>query len=272
MQLPGAQTPAPRAQQQEPQHQAPQQVTSELQQNRRQPNQISPDARVAQEQQLQRSRVSGPTQDSKATGGQVSAKPGKPAAQRRVGVAAQPQVSQDQKSLKRPSYDDVVEVPNPNLSHSQPAQQVKSEQDQSGGRPPMLGPTAEQLASMPPKQRAVFEARMREQAQKAKLTNFSSGGQQSQASTAENRFENERQMHEFERKNARLKQIIQEVVQSSPKRQPIDMSPEVKAMMTQKLRDARAMVVRMEKSLPISFRTSVLDEKNTRELISTVRI
>lgn len=271
IQLPGAQPPAPGAQHQEPQQQAPQQGPGELQPNRRQPNQTTPNARIAQEQQLQRSRQMGHTQESTVTGGQVSVKPGKPAAQRRVGVAPQPPVSQDQKSLKRPSYDDVVEVPNPNLSHTQPAQQVKSEQIQTERKPPALGPTAEQVASMPPKQRAQVEARMREQAQLMRQNNLSNGGQQGQAPPAENRVENERQMHEFERKDARLKQIIQEVVQNNPKRQPIDMNPEVKAVMAQKLRDVRAMVLRMEKSLPISFRNSILDEKTTRELISTVR-
>ncbi len=270
MQLPGAQPSAPRAQQQEPQQQAPQQGPGELQQNRRQPNQINPNTRIAQEQQMQRSRQTGPTQESKATVGQVSVKPAKTAAQRRVGVTPQPQVSQDQKNLKRPSYDDVVEVPDPNLSHTQAAQQVKSEQSQTEKGPPALGPTAEQLASMLPKQRVQLEA-IREQAEMMRQTNLSYGGQQGLAPTAENRLENERQMHEFERKDARLKQIIQEVVQSSPKRQAIDMTPEVKAVMAQKLRDAKDMVLRMEKSLPISFRTSVLDEKTTRELISSVR-
>ena len=201
----------------------------------------------------------------------MNAKPGKPAAQRRAVVAAQPQVSQDQKSLKRSSYDDVVEVANPNISHAAPAPQMKTEQSQPEKRPPMLGLTAEQLASMPPKQRAFLEARMREQAQLTKQNNVSNGGQQGQVPTAENRAEIERQMREFERKDARLKKIIQEVVQSNPKRQPIDMSQDVKAAMAQKLREAKEMILRMEKSLRISFRKSVLDEKTTRELISTVR-
>lgn len=271
IQLPGAQKPAPGAQQQEPQQQGPQPGPGELQQNRRQPNQTNPNARIAQEQQLQRSRQVGPTQESKAPGAQGNAKPAKPTPQRRVGAAPQPQVSHDQKNLKRSSYDDVVEVPNPNLSHTQPAQQMKPEQSQTETRPPTLGPTAEQPASMQPKQRAHVEARMREQAQMTKPSNISNGGQQGPAPSVENRVELEKQTREFEKKDARLKQIKQEVVQSCPKRQPIDMSPEVKAMMARKLRDAKPLVLRMDQSLPQSFRTSVLDEKTTRELISTVR-
>ena len=268
MQAQSQQTTGSRAQQQEGPQQPAQQPPGQVQQTRKQPNQASPNTRVLQEQHLQRARQPMNMPDNRTGGDQTGAKAAKPAPQGRVGVVPPPQVAQDPKGVKRPSYDDVVEVPNPNLQHTQAAQQARSEQTQPERRPPTFNPSAEQMASMTPKQRAMLEARMREQAQKPKFASLSNVNQPGQVSGAENQLEIERQK-DFDRKDARLKQIVQEVLQSSPKRQPIDMSPEVRAMMAQKLRDAKDMVHRMEQSLPMVFRMFA-DETSTRELISTV--
>ena len=71
------------------------------------------------------------------------------------------------------------------------------------------------------------------------------------------------------RKDARLKQILQEVLKSTPKRAPLPLNPQIMAKMAKQLRDAKEMVTRMEQSLPMFFRMFE-DENMTRELIRTV--
>ncbi|KAI9873241.1 MAG: hypothetical protein M1830_000670 [Pleopsidium flavum] len=255
------------AQQQEAQQQVIQQLQGHNQLQKRQSNQASPNARPVQQQQRSRQPLNAP--DNKTTDGQVGGKAGKPVAQARGGVIPPSQLPQDQKGVKRPSNDDVVEVPNPNLSQPQRVSQPRLEQSQPERRPPMPNSTAEQLALMPPQQRAQIEARWREQtAQKAKSANLQPINQLAQPLTKEDEVEADKQKQDRDRKDARLKQIVREVVQSNPKRQPIDMSPEVKSIMTQKLREAKDMVLRMEQSLPMFFRMFA-DEMTTRELIST---
>jgi len=257
-----------RAQQQEAQQQAIQQLQGHNQLQKRQTNQFSPNARQVQQQQQQRSRQPLPAQNAPDN---KSGKAGKPVPQGRGCVIPPSQMSQDQKGVKRPSNDDVVEVPNPNLPQPQRVPQPKLESTQPERRPPIFGSTVEQLALMPPQQRAQIEARWREQTtQKAKTASLQHVNQLGQAPINEDPLETDRQKQDRDRKDARLKQIMREVQQSNPKRQPIDMSPEVKAIMTQKLRDAKDMVHRMEQSLPMFFRMFT-DEMRTRELITTVR-
>jgi hypothetical protein len=68
---------------------------------------------------------------------------------------------------------------------------------------------------------------------------------------------------------SRLKEIAKEELEKTIERPVIDMSPEVKQIMVQKLRDLPEMLDRMEKSIPV-FYSMTGQEMVVRELIRTV--
>lgn len=139
------------------------------------------------------------------------------------------------KGIKWSSNDDVVEVANPNSmkqeSQAHPIQAQTTEQSKSNTN--QSGPdTQSQLSTQPTQSKAQLEA---------------------------------------EQRKIRFHQMVTEVAHSMPVRQPISMSPQTKAKMMQKLREARAMVLRLDNALPVFFRL-VRGQKNTEELIRIVRI
>ena len=233
-----------------------------------------PSAQLAPPPQLQ--SVQQPP-GSRASVGQTNEKATRLSQQARQGPQAQAQGQSNQKGHKR-SNDDVVEVPNPNSaqqkqSQPQPKQQQRPQPPSNPQNPnqrrlnvPQL--TAQQMASMSPQQRAQFEEMKREAAQRSQVAPQQ---QPIQDVNTEGQVANDRQRNEENaRKDARLKQIVQEVLQSTPKRPPLSLSAQTKGKMAQQLREAKEMVTRMEQSLPMFFRMFG-DENMTRELIRTVR-
>ena len=176
------------------------------------------------------------------------------------------------KGIKRNNTDDVIEVPNPNISQHQQHQRApatnKQAQIAQGSNMPQFSP--EQLVAMPQQQRARYEAELRRQAsQRGETTSLQQPVQGVNASMhgelARQKLEDDR------RKSERLDQISREVLQTLPPRPPVPMEEQTRQRMTQQLQHARQMVQKMEEALPSFYKMSG-DEKMTRELISTVSL
>lgn len=165
------------------------------------------------------------------------------------------------KRIKRNSNDDVVEVANPNSSKQEPQAHPIQAQTADQSKSNLQQTTPEQFSSAHAPKQPV-------KAEQAVYTNQSASDPTTQLSTQA--APSKAQMEAEQRKN-RLHQLVNETLQTMPARQPILMSPQAKAKMVQKLRDARAMVQRLDHALPIFYRIFG-DEKTARDLIRIVRI
>ena len=174
-----------------------------------------------------------------------------------------PQVNQ--KGVKRNSNDDVIEVPDPKLAQQQPRPP-----DLKGGQPlpqPHIGLphlTPQHIASMPPEQRARFEAHRQNLAKQAahRTANMQSQGQALVGSREQRGAQNTAT-------ELRVKQMMSEIAQNMPPRQSLPMSPSTRHQMVEKLGHAGNMVLRMEESLPL-FLTRSKSEEATKDLLRTV--
>lgn len=191
-----------------------------------------------------------PTGQAKPSG-QPNQKGAGPASKNGQGNRNAPMVKQAQKGVKRNSNDDVVEVPNPNLTTLQIGQQ---------GQP------------------SVHAAKPNTQAQGEKAqTNVKASASQNASNQSQNAAsQNARPpgvpnipKEEIDRRDARLKQLMTEVGQNQPPRRAVPMPPQTKAEMAQRLRDMSQMISRMEASLPTFFRNNP-NEDLARQLIETV--
>lgn len=162
-----------------------------------------------------------------------------------------PAGKQAQKGVKRPSNDDVVEVPNPNLANLQNGVQGQSSVQAAKQNPQTQGEKAQ--ASVKP------------------LANQSNSGQTQNPASQPTRPSGIANLsrEEVERRDARLRQLMTEVGSNQPLRRPIPMPPQVHAEMSQKLREMSQMMGRMEASLPTFFRNNP-NERLARQLIETV--
>lgn len=166
------------------------------------------------------------------------------------------------KGVKRNSNDDIVEVLNSNANkqelHSQPSKTSQAAK-------PALNSSESTTASQD--QKSTVEAYRRVQAnQRPQAHPMHSTGQDANSKGLPDHV---RLTEENSKKEHRLLQLIAETSQNTLARQPVMMSPQTRAMMVEKLRDAKEMVQRMEQSLPIFFKMYG-DEKTTRDLIRTV--
>ncbi len=209
-----------------------------------------------------------PTPDTKAGKTPAAGKQGRPNQQNRAPPPSQ-QPPQPSQGTKRPSSDDVVEVPNPSLQKSQqnvptnvPTFNPKTTQQRLAN----VQLTEQQLAVMTPQQRAQFEQQRRNPM--ASAANGQQHQQQQAAAPTATRAPNQA---DADRSDARLKEIFNEVVRTNPKRQIIQMSAEEKEVMCQKLRQPQnqQIVKRVESTVPIFFRLTG-DERIARDLLSTV--
>ena len=173
------------------------------------------------------------------------------------------------KGNKRKETEDVFEVPNPNLAQQQQQHQrapaVNKEIQVLGQQPLNATMTNEQLSSMPQQQRAIYEAQLRRQAsQQGKMPSL-----QQSVSTGSNDPTAIQMTEDERRRNARIYQILRDVVATTPNRPPIQMDEQTRQKMITQLSYAKIMVQKMEEALP-SFFKMYGDEKATRELITTV--
>ena len=163
---------------------------------------------------------------------------------------------QPQKNLKRNSNDDVIEVPNPNARTAASGFQGHSQnQPPKDGLSPHL--TQEQKARLDLQRPTVQREAAQPQLQNA----------DDQASTRA--IINSHSQEEKVRRNMRLKQLMIEVTQSIPPRKAVQMSPQTRQQMAQRLSELSHMVTRMDQTLPLFFQARP-DENFTKELIYTV--
>ncbi|KAL8664420.1 MAG: hypothetical protein Q9202_003110 [Teloschistes flavicans] len=164
---------------------------------------------------------------------------------------------QPQKGVKRSSPEDVVEVPNPNHATPQPS-----------GQTPHSAQTAKQQGSLPTQ-----ASKGRSEAKGAPGENVAPANKTDNAEMQVNRPLGMPNIskEEIARRDTRLKQLQHEVGSNAPARNVVPMTPEVKAQMTQLLKELAPMVSRMEISFPAFFRNNP-DENITRQLIQTRNI
>ena len=195
--------------------------------------------------------------------------PPKPAAGP-VWTGGQPDVSKmNQKSLKRTSSEDVIEVPDPKLAQ----QQTRTPNPKPGQPPPMVPGqlTREQFARMTPEQKLALQRHLQSQAiqagQRPKAAQAS--GQPGQHPMTANNANKGNGVPTATRDN-RYGQLMQEVAQTTPKRQEVPMSPDTRRQMVNRLSEKMSQMMKnVEKSLPIYLSLSK-DENHTKELLRIV--
>lgn len=172
----------------------------------------------------------------------------KPGVQAKAQPGTTPQVPAPspgpQKGIKRPSSDDVVEVPNPNINQQRP--QAKSQ--------PKAPPA--NMGQIPPKpaeaQRVQVMQRGKSNAQPPQMLT------QTPPKTAE-----------ATKSEERYRAIISEVRQSTPQRQPVPMDADTRKKMLERLASVRDYITRMAQFLPFFFKV-FKDENGLRNLSRVV--
>ena len=150
------------------------------------------------------------------------------------------------KGIKRPSSDDVFEVPNPNVNQQRP--QTK---------PPPKAPAANmgQIPQKPTKaQKNQSPATQREK----------SNAPPPQAPT-----QNQPKSAEMIKSEERYKSILNEVRQATPQRQPVPMDADTRRKMLEKLASARELITRMGPFLSVFYKV-FNDENGLRNLSRVV--
>ena len=232
-------------QQQQQQHQ--QQLHQQQQQNQPPQNSMQSNQNTQAPPGAQKQQPQPPKQTSQAK------------AQTTQGKApqAQMQTQGSNKGVKRPSSDDVVEVPDPKITQQQQrSQATKASQKSSVAN---MRPT--QNTSAAPKQDSRTET---EQPMKQ-----APPPQVPQGNQASNNAQMQQRSAETAQIDARLKELIEEVSRNAHPRQPVPTDLATRHKMVQKLTQVREMIIRMERFMPLFFRL-FKDETGTRDLIRTV--
>ena len=196
--------------------------------------------------------------------------PPKPAAGP-VWTGGQPDVSKmNQKSLKRTSSEDVIEVPDPKLAQ----QQTRTPNPKPGQPPPMVSgqlTREQQLARMTPEQKLALQRHLQSQAIQAgqRPKAAQANGQPGQHPMTANNANKSNGVFTATRDN-RFGQLMQEVAQTTPKRQEVPMSPDTRRQMINRLSEKMSQMMKnVEKSLPTYLSLSK-DENHTKELLRIV--
>ncbi|KAI4283639.1 MAG: hypothetical protein L6R35_005099 [Caloplaca aegaea] len=154
-----------------------------------------------------------------------------------------------QKGIKRNSNDeDVVEVPKPNPSKSQVGAQNQSSAPPMKQRPQAPEPKAQMNAKHSTNQN------LPDQSPNAGSQNAGPPGMPNMS------------REEVARRDARLRQLGNELSLNQPPRRPVPMTAVTRAQMSQKLKELSQMVSRLDASLPAFFRNNP-NEAVTRRLI-----
>ena len=170
------------------------------------------------------------------------------------------------KKRKDNNNDDVIEVPDPKLTQQQ-AQPPQQKEIQHPTQPPPGAAriTTQQYASMPPEQKNQHDATR--QAALQRLAMMQQRGQNVMGPGApQSGAQKPGQNAGYE---ARIRQLMSEVAQTTPSRPPMPMSPNTRHQMIENLKPAGNMVLRMEASLPL-FLLRFRNEDVTRDLLRTV--
>ena len=237
-----------------------QQAQMQLMQQRQQQAELL--LRHQQQQQQQNQSLQNGTQPNQPQQAQVSAqrpqpqqpKQGPQGKEQPHGKAPQAQMQNQatSKGTKRGSSDDVVEVPDPKTTQQQQrAQGAKTSQkaNVSKARPEQKAPNPRSEAEQRTKRVPLPQA--------------------SEANQAPGSAQGQQKPEEAHHPEARLKELVDEVSRNVPPRQPIPMDFATRTRMVQKLIQAREMIIRMDRFMPLYFRT-FKDENGTKDLIRTV--
>ena len=183
-----------------------------------------------------------------------SQQPAQPNQQAAPKAAPQAPMQPNNKGAKRPNTDDVVEVPDP-----KPAQQ-KSQT----AKPAQQKPNApSQAAKLQQTQPSPLDAKQ-QQMQRGQTTHGQQVTQATKGAPAVQKSE------EVLRQEARLRELVNEVKQSTVLGQPVPMNAATRGRMVEKLaRSVTEMLNRMDRVLPLFF-TMFKDEKSTKEMIRAV--
>ena len=183
----------------------------------------------------------------------------------------------NQKGNKRVNNnDDVIEVPDPKLTHQQARTpnlkgiQSKTQSHPKPQTPPktsMSHMTQEKYTALPPDQKARLQEHRRLQIESAQRANAQRPGPSSQGQRPPE-VVNKTAVPNAGR-DGRLKELRGEVMRSMHARQPIPMSPNTRTRMIDKLKSAGNMSQRLESSLPL-FLTLWKDEETTKDLLRSV--
>ncbi|KAL8926801.1 MAG: hypothetical protein Q9172_001617 [Xanthocarpia lactea] len=166
-----------------------------------------------------------------------------------------PTAKQQHKGTKRSSQDDVVEISNPNLANAQARPQAQNT-IQASKQQPAAG---------------LHEQKIQTDSKGSANLKLPSQPTNGEAQGVRPGVVHNIPTDEVERRDARLRQLMTEVGQSQPARRPVQMTPQVKEEMSQRLRELSPMVSRMEISLPTFFRHNP-DENVAKQLIQTRQI
>ena len=173
------------------------------------------------------------------------------------------------KGLKRSSTDDVIEVPNPNVTHNQ-EQKTQNMSKQGNPKQKPNAPHSNQGQVAPVSQAqapgSLYEAELRKQAAQGQATPLqkSAGGPKADIHTEPAHINVEE-----DSKKARLQHMMREVMQQSAARKPVPMDRHTRENMARKLNSQRSLISRMEGSLNSLYRV-IDDEKKARNLTIAV--
>ena len=227
-----------------------------------------PPNQTGQSQQAQQAQVQaqqkGQPRNQAQQQPRLNIQPPKPAAGP-VWTGGQPDVSKmNQKSLKRTSSEDVIEVPDPKLAQ----QQNRTPNPKPGQPPPMVAGrlTQEQYARMTPEQKLAVQRHI-QAGGRPKAAQPS--GQPGQHPMTANNTNKSSGLPTATRDN-RYGQLMQEVAQTTPKRPEVPMSPDTRRQMVDRLSEKMSQMMKnVETSLP-TYLSMSKDENHTKELLRIV--
>ena len=157
-----------------------------------------------------------------------------------------PAAKQAPKGTKRPTQEDIVEVPNPNLPNAQTKVQGQKQ----------APPTKQQPLSQTQDKKALNNTKDPSKAPKQPQA------EESQAGRPPGMPDLPKEV--IQQRDAQLKELMQKVAQNTPPRKIVPLAPPIKAQTTHKLKEYGVMVGRMELSFPTFFRNNPDIEKTTK--------
>lgn len=250
-----------------------QQINGQQAQGSMQPNQhsqIQPPQRGQNQQTQPGQQWPQPQTVQKIT--QSNAQQAKQPQPSRSGPQASVPQSNQKNGKRNNNSDDVIEVPDPKLSQQQTRPpNNKGPQPQPRIQPPLSNAlsqiTPEKYNSLPHEQKARLQEQRRLQidvAQRANAQRLGPNvlGQRPAEAVNHNVVPNVG-------RDGRVIELKSEVLRNMPARQPIPMSPNTRARMIEKLKNAGVMSQRLERSLPLYLSLSK-DEEKTKDLLRSV--
>ncbi|KAL6713276.1 hypothetical protein ACLMJK_008741 [Lecanora helva] len=167
----------------------------------------------------------------------------------------------EQQTVKRPTSDDVVEVPDPKTQQQPRQPNARPRQSVPVNNRQLM--TQENFSRLSNEQKAQVQAKMREtQAMQRAKSATTSQGPSAQASTGAVTHHGVPTAGQDAQRHQMLEGLYAEVARNTPKRALVPMSPETRSVMIEKLKDKTGSYIqRVEQSLPVFLqKTSDMDQ------------